>query len=531
MKGIKNNVTYSRIMLLLLAFQLILLSYCNFVRVPYRFDHDAAVAVRHAVDMWREGTIFLPDFICSSTFEIDCVSFFAAPLYILTGSLGFSLGVVHIIVGCIALFYIFGIIRNLRLPLEYCALAALLVFTPYAQGQTSYVNMLFYSVGQYEFRMICMLSLLFLLGWDRGKSKLYYAAAAISAMFFFITGLSAGIYILAVSACPFILYEVFEVIQKQRFSLKNSNWLVLALCFLSGICGSLIHMLNSNLIIKNPFILITQDHILDNFLSILTGIWNLLGGVSDRAVPVFSFQGIAVTINFVVVTFIVILVFTVTHSMDLKQYKKFICRVFTMIAVNMVILLLLDNGARRAGEIALRYHILWVIGLFLVFVVCLYLYMEQEKNIWKKNTLRGLILAGIVCINFAGGYRVGRGYDVHYDIAQELMDVLPEYSDSELMLYYTNYEENAAACKVNAFNLDQYIYLVTASEDGVPARLVYGGYDHPQLKENNLLVINKAKAGEISEKIMEQYHLVDETETWGLYRSERNPWINSQAIH
>lgn len=166
MKSKGKYITFEEILLMLLIVQLSMLVLANIIKVTDCLNHDASTAICHGVEIWRNWDLFLPDFVSSSTLELDCASFFAAPLYLVSGNLGLSLALIHICTG--------GFL-----------LAALLLFTPHRQGELQYINMLFFSADQYEIRLICLLCLFYLTTYCGSRMcKKYITVAIITALVF-----------------------------------------------------------------------------------------------------------------------------------------------------------------------------------------------------------------------------------------------------------------------------------------------------------------------------------------------------------
>ena len=134
--------------------QLFVIFCCNYFKAFDMLDYDSAMAVRHAVEMWRNGTVFLKDFGYTTSMEIDCAAFLAAPVYILTGNYGLGIAISHLLLDGILAYLIYQILKNLNVTYEFRILGILLILLPYKYGQLEWSNMIFLAVGQYEFRVI-----------------------------------------------------------------------------------------------------------------------------------------------------------------------------------------------------------------------------------------------------------------------------------------------------------------------------------------------------------------------------------------
>lgn len=126
----------------------------------YVFDCDAAKLMYHAVKMWENKSLIIPNWTYMTTGEWDCSSLLAMPIYGMTGNITLSFAVANII-NIVLFVLIIGILmKAVDVPNKYILLALSIIFVPYCWGMLEYTNMLFYSGAQYVYKVLAPLSLL-----------------------------------------------------------------------------------------------------------------------------------------------------------------------------------------------------------------------------------------------------------------------------------------------------------------------------------------------------------------------------------
>lgn len=443
-----------QVMSVLVVIQFLVIVFVNFTKSYDFLDYDSSLAIRHAMEMWEHG-LFLTDFNYVSSMEIDAVTFFAAPLYMLTDNLGLALGLVHII-GYIGVVYIiYDIFKNQHASKEKFLLAVLLVFTPYAIGQLDWANMLFISAAQYEFRVITMLLLVDLLIMSEekiGRRKLVLTMAAYCIINFW-TSLSTGNYVLFMIVSPFILENILDAINQKEFKVKSlRNLIILISC-----CVSLGGWLLQNKFIGNAprgnLSLISASTFIENIGDSITGVFLLFGGLPlANDVSIFSSKGIAYLLRFVFVNFCFILV--IKEIFRNKKYST-ICRKFFAFAFVNICVLLITSTRYGAPIFEYRYHILWCVMLLLVIADFVIDY-ERHDNGWLRNIMVGGVLIAVVVMNIQGFNKIFQYRDTR-EYEKSIINVAEEFEIGTVYLY----DDMTASHVIRA--LDPELYCISVS--------------------------------------------------------------------
>ena len=188
---------YKRFVLLsvlaLMLFQACSIFLLNLKKAEELLDYDSALTMRHIIEMWRGRTLFLKDYVYTSTLEIDSVAFFAIPFFLRFGHLGLFLGIIHVCFYLLTAYVLCDLFHQLGRSRILGLVSLILLYTPYAFGQLDWDNMLFFSVGQYSFRILLLFlfaDLFFDAAETKGKS--YYLRFALCCLLNFWTSLSCG---------------------------------------------------------------------------------------------------------------------------------------------------------------------------------------------------------------------------------------------------------------------------------------------------------------------------------------------------
>ena len=135
----------------------------NFLYTDNAIDSDTAKLLRHAVEMGRNHTLNIPEWIHTTTMEWDTSALLSAPIYSLTHNIYISTAVSNTVITSllicliIRLFGRFGL--SIRTALKSCAL----LLIPYAFGMLDYYSLLMFGGAQYVFRIMIPILLLCIL--------------------------------------------------------------------------------------------------------------------------------------------------------------------------------------------------------------------------------------------------------------------------------------------------------------------------------------------------------------------------------
>ncbi len=382
-----------------LIIQILTIVCLNLTKSEQLLEYDSSLVLRHAVEMWSYKTVFLPDFGMTSSLEIDCAAFWAAPLYILTNNISLSYTIVHTVCLFIVLYTVNAVLSQNDVKPMVRFITMSVIITPYTSGQLEYMNMLFISAGQYEFRLITVLLLLYFTGLDIKKTpkKKWIPMMVLFLFFLTVTTVSCGTYVPVLIVGPFICGLIISWIIKKKICVIDFTTVFL---MGSGVVSVMSLMIRIKMNIgasSNGYLLCAAQNFTDNLFSCLSGILIILGGLPQETnVGAVTISGIASVIKFLGCISILFFVYRCcTKSEKIKKDNYFLYSICFAVC-NLLVLIISDT---RYGSIVFesRYHIIWLIVIFMLFGVCLDRYLKTNNEILNRN----LIITIIICCLFA----------------------------------------------------------------------------------------------------------------------------------
>lgn len=212
--------------------EVLLLIYYN-LTCDFSFDQDAAKVMYHTIKMWQQKSFIIPNWSYMTTGEWDCVSFLAMPIYGLTNNIFLAFSISNIINIVIYVFVIYILLSSVNVRLTNICVAISIVLIPYSWGMLGYTNLMFYSAGQYAYKVLTPLCMLATLHYfDKYKNKIvYYFLLVLTLLLIFLTTTSSGLYVpgcglLAIYIVRFVYYLL------NKFKIKKSELIVLISCLL-----------------------------------------------------------------------------------------------------------------------------------------------------------------------------------------------------------------------------------------------------------------------------------------------------------
>lgn len=527
-KGIKIGAFVFFALMVCLQFGMLL--YVNYTLAEGMLDFDSSLAIRHAVEMWKHRTIDLPYFQYGSSMELDCATFFAGPIYMVTNNLGLSMALVHGILYIMIAAIILGLCRNLRTAWYVPFITVLVVFTPYAHGMLDWSNMLFISAGQYEFRVMSLLLMLDLMFWDAEKRsrKLFWVLAALEFLLIFWTAVSCGNYVLLMIVLPLLLWVGLEWLLKRRVKLFTKQTILLAVYAVSSVAGYVLHNAFTQVTHRGNLPYIAATDFFTNIKNCLTGVIMLLGGFPITGeVSIISSQGIACLARFVFL--IACIVFVVcrlrfagqkTSAKGTANVLAFCCTVYACFSL---FILMMTDSTYGSPVFEHRYHILWVYLLLVTATILVF-----EKNRWVPGRLMVLLQIGFLCcvvlINVSGWRMVNRVYASNdLETEKKVLECADKY-DADAVYFIGGEQEGH---RIRALDLEQYCISFTKNDGELQMHYFdfYSFYGDISLGgQKNIVVCSKKDFKDLPEWRKNQYRLVDETGDWQIYYSEINTW-------
>lgn len=515
---------------LMACLQFGMLLYVNYALAEGMLDFDSSLAIRHAVEMWRHRTIDLPYFQYGSSMELDCASFFAAPVYMLTDNLGLSMAIVHGVLYIVIAAVIFGLCRNLGAGWYVPFITVLVVFTPYAHGMLDWSNMLFISAGQYEFRVMALLLMLDLLFWDTEKRsrKLFWVLAVLEFLLIFWTAVSCGNYVLLMIVLPLLLWIGLEWLLKRREKLFTKQTVLLAAYGVISVAGYVLHNVFTQVTHRGNLPYIAAKDFFTNIKNCLTGVIMLLGGFpTAEDVSIISPEGIARLARFVFIVACVVFVVCRLRFSGKKTSGKGMANVLacccTVYACFSLFILIMTDSTYGSPVFEYRYHILWVYLLLVTASILVF-----RKNRWVPGRMMVLLQIGFLCclalINVSGWWAVNKAFASNdLKTEKEIMACADRY-DADAIYFIGGEQEGH---RIRALDMERYCISFTKKEEGLEMHYFdfYSFYGDISLGgQKNIVVCSKKDFEDLPEWRKNPYRLVDETGPWQIYYSDTNTW-------
>ncbi|NLP26061.1 MAG: hypothetical protein GX365_01745 [Clostridiales bacterium] len=519
-----NRPKLSILLIILVIIQFVTICYFNFTKSECFLDFDSALALRHGIDMWRNKAIFFENFAYVSSLELDCASFWAAPLVILTGNISLSFGIVHMLLTALIIFIILDIFHTIDAEFWCAALSVIFVMTPYMYGQLEYFNMIFISAGQYGFRVISVLLLIDLLLKPNYKCIKNKIIIIIYMFFLFITALSGGNYILLMGIAPLMLNEVINMIKNQKIDFKKpTNILLLTSGIISLIAISIRNYnIGAGTTSRSTLNLSAASEFMDNVFNCIVGIFMLCGGITHSpSIPITSLGGVAriFKLLFVAICIIVVPILVYKHRM----YKKtqLFQMAFTIAAVNLFVLAI-TQSVYGSPVFEQRYHILWFVPIMLTCGLCFSYFTRLNNNHYLNNCIFIFFMVTLSLANLQGFKKVYEASTEGYDFSSEVILISDKYNTDTIILY-GDYDKahiiRALDYTKNAISLHD--------EDVFSAVILDYSYEEADsaiLGTNNIFVASNEEFKTLPIYFKNRYTLVETINGVNYYYTENNPF-------
>lgn len=400
-------------------------AYFNLSDIRCSLDPDFACTVSYYIEAIKSGTLNLANWNHTTSLEMDGSIFLAVPLSLVTGDIFKAIGIANIL---LVLLYVAVIVRLLhwyKVDKIFIYLTLLLVLTPYEYGMLDYFNMMFYGAAYYSIRTIVpilLLLILKLLKEEVYKNKNGKIEVAVFSVLYigllFLTAFSMGIFVVLCGLLPIFVWMILEMFihGSPEFVLKKRVLGVWIGTFLSFAAGYLLHNKIYTIPSRTNMNLTNMGEFADNFKACLRGIYELLGAITLKDVPVLSVDGIIFCVKMVIVAaFLVSLFFNYikfsntdkeqkTAGMCLKNYLAFI------FVWNFAVMLLADMRYPGNPHTEYRYFIIGVVPLIILFGMQLN-ELKKTFNDFQKGLAYIVLFAACVILTYGNHKNVVEKWD------------------------------------------------------------------------------------------------------------------------
>lgn len=293
----KYPISFRWLFPFLLIAQVLFLCFTMFSAGNTIQDGDVARQYTHMIAMWESGTIFVPDWIYTTTMETDTAVLLALPFYGLLKDAILAFCFANVV--NIALWIVFIFFFCKRINQNYSLsinpyLVCVLVLIPYSTGNLYYWNMMFLNCSPYTLKVILPLLLIFLLLLPEPKAPRKRDWILLSGYLFLLglTSLSSGVYVAAMGIAPVLLVFAMQWLrEKVRLS---PYYLVCTFgSVIVTLLGRFLGLLTGVNITGGQMVLSSLSTLPDNAANNLVGFFRLFGAVTRDKTSVTRLTGIA----------------------------------------------------------------------------------------------------------------------------------------------------------------------------------------------------------------------------------------------
>lgn len=439
---IQKNLVYT-ILCIVLIVEVLCLFYLNFKHMYQMIDYDSSGAFVHAIEIWKQKTLFLKDYYYATTADLDSIVGIVALFFGITHDIMFSQAIGNSIVILLFLYLLYRLLKAVGIRRDVRVAIEVLLIVPYSWGQLGYVSMLFTNSACNSIRYVMPILLSsVVLSIDANEKKSSYIGRGILLLIVsFFVGLSSGLYVLLCGIFPFIIAEVVHMLFKGEWkTLKNNRLLVIVatfiICFIGYKLEGPFGLTNK----ANEITLMDANSFVDWVSISLIGIYQLFGGIaSGEGVAFSSIEGIRIILNCAVASVGLIAVIygiikLVKKKADMPIYSLYALCVFL---INEIALLILKTSY-GGGLSEYRYHIMSAFALFILIGDFINDILNYKNVPLKQMTV--VIMSFVICVCSANNtysyYQSLKQSDT--SIYKNLDKACKKYNISSLMFYGEN---------------------------------------------------------------------------------------------
>ena len=429
----------------LVVIQIMFLMVFNICRMKYMVNFDSNTYLVQVMQIWKQGTLLIEDYYYSTMLTWDMPTLIAVLFYGIFRDVFLAYALADDV-----LIILFALVLNkLCNDLDFSRIAKYLtfiaVFATYQYGSVDYIEELFVNGALYGFRIMFMLMLIdVLVCFRKGKpAKKDVVIYGLSLVGFFLCGISSGIFELGCCVLPLVLYEIFDVLDRQE-DLKirgffNSRMLLACGAAAATVCGLIANRLlglsSSSAMDKGTM---PADGLVDNIGNVFVSLFQLFGWPQDSAdiagiEGIFAFAAVAVTLA-------VAAVFIMGSVGALRKHgitgeRRIYCRQVLCIFLVNALLFCFADLTYGSNTFEYRYWLTAIIPMFLEFGI---LY-DSSKDRVKASYRQFLLICYVVlavCISIYKNYGMwhqdwgGPKYEAMLETAEEYdRDTVFVYSD------------------------------------------------------------------------------------------------------
>lgn len=514
----------------IVCLQIVLLIYCNFFHVQDVVDNDFAKLARHAMEMWNNKTLFIPDWDYLTTGEMDCAALLAIPLYGITGNIWLSFGLSNIMNIFICCLVVMSLLRSLCVKREHILLALAVLLVPYDWGQLEYTNMLFFGGGQYIYKMLLPIMLLALLAVkeEHRKKKSYLLLVVCYLVLLLISAISSGIYVFICGIFPIVVCKVIYQLCKENP--KEADWYEVFLLVSSVIVAGMGILLAKVLEVSSlgsSFLLITAGELWGAVQDNIKAFFLLFGAFPQNQYTLLSVSGISHLCKLVIVVGILFWgLKNINRCFHLKEAfgqeyvmqdkpQKIKCYLISIFVWNTIVVGLTTQYS--------RYHLIGAIPLMLLAVICLGETLEKVRSVLFAKVFSYAVGCLLMLISLCSVAFAKETYFPNGDYAEEAKEIIAYLADKNVeTVVFLN--DSGMAEEIRAYDMSKNYVTYHADEQRIYDKDYYLKTRERAYHDDKTLLFKETKGGweMVPSYVLYNYKEVGTVGRYTVYYSEEN---------
>lgn len=506
--------------------QFAVIAFLNLTQMKYHLGYDAASYYLKAMEMAKQGTLFIEHWAEQTTLYFDSAVPFAAVLYKFTGNIFFSYGMVNLMIDAAIFWVFYSILSSLRMKSTSKAVCLNLISCLYIAPSFNNMNDLSYfsstlsSGSWYGLKMlIVLMTIKMVMDLDEGKRN--YLFIVVTEAFLFISGVSSGWYLLVTVIAPLLLFYLVKVfVDNQYQSFLRSSVLMLIIGAVLIVVGKYIAINVIGFESKDSSMtLIGLLDFWENLGSIILGFMELLGAFTyESNVSALGIDGIIYLLGLVIFIVCVIgCVYTVRNLIrQFNEYSKY-GMLLCVVGFNFAMFAVLNT--KYALTI---FETRYLIPLFILLAITVGAFIDNLRDdlIFKKAGLI-VLLFSLLVLNLFEDKQYYKGKN-NYDSLRKVVDVVDEL-DTDVVYMYGD------ALGIDCRNLrvvdSERIYKQVGGNFNAIGH--WGDYDYyddvSEVMGRNVLITGTDTLGEeIPEYVRNQYTLYKQVKDYYIYVADTN---------
>jgi hypothetical protein len=523
-----NNICdYFKLGLWVMFFaQVIVLGIFNLTQLQYHMGYDASSYFLKAIEMAKQGTVFVDEWVEQTTLYFDSSVPLAALFYAITGNIFVSYGIANFLIDIAIFGCFYSILKSLKLSSltkGICLnLIACIYITPLFNNanDVSYFSSVLSSGNWYGLKTLIVLMTIKMI-FDIEEHKENYIFIIVTEILLFISGVSSGWYLLMTVVAPLLVFYVIKTLAKNSYKeLFNRKTLLLMISMVLIAVGKLVatHILEFESKDSN-MVLVGLKDFWKNLGSIILGFMELVGSFAHESnVSALTLEGIIYLFGFLI--FLICLIGTIVMTRGvLKAFERFerYAVLLTIVGFNLLMFTVLYTTYGQ--EI---FETRYLIPLFILLVACVGGFIDGLND--------GLILKYVgVFVVFASLLILNVYYDCLYYTTKNnyatLNAVGNKMEELDVPVVYVYGSDLGIDCRnlrvVDDGRVYKYIY-----DDLFNATVHWGDYtyydDVALVQGRNALVTTEEEFATLPDYIRNQYALSTQIDGYCIYSASVN---------